>query len=254
MEFRSFSAPPPNKNLTNSNAKSTRPISGATVYRLQSRSYGAIVAPSSRTGNEFTRNDQQRQSEFTSGVGPYAPAHHPPLISSRGLVSGVRAFPPRLHDERRASARGNRVARRDLEQRREKKLSSARLPRSLDSTVARKRKEGVGISPFSCCEKLVSCRRRRQDARESFLRASAKVASLARLSCARNSSSRFPLLPVHFSYRVNILQIVLYLTTILTTINRQQKSVLPQRTCKKCATQPASTSGDASDASRLLAF
>lgn len=46
---------------------------------------------------------------------------------------------------------------------------------------------------------------------------------------------------------VNILQIVIYLTTILTTINRQQKSVLPQKTFKRCATQPAPTSGDTFD-------
>lgn len=67
------------------------------------------------------------------------------------------------------------------------------------------------------------------------------------------SSPPFPF-PVQSSRIVNILQIVLYLTTILTTINRQQKSILPQRTCKKCATQPASTSGDPSDALRVFLF
>lgn len=67
------------------------------------------------------------------------------------------------------------------------------------------------------------------------------------------SSPPFPF-PVQSSRIVNILQIVLYLTTILTTINRQQKSILPQRTCKKCATQPASTSGDPSDAFASSSF
>lgn len=84
-------------------------------------------------------------------------------------------------------------------------------------------------------------------------------ASFARKSRFSHKSDSSPLLhpspfPVQSSRIVNILQIVLYLTTILTTINRQQKSILPQRTCKKCATQPASTSGDPSDAFASFLF
>lgn len=90
---------------------------------------------------------------------------------------------------------------------------------------------------------------KKQDEDASFAR---KFAFLAQERLVA-SSPPFPF-PVQSSRIVNILQIVLYLTTILTTINRQQKSILPQRTCKKCATQPASTSGDPSDAFASSSF
>lgn len=77
---------------------------------------------------------------------------------------------------------------------------------------------------------------------------------VSRTRATRRLFSTLPPFPVQSSRIVNILQIVLYLTTILTTINRQQKSILPQRTCKKCATQPASTSGDPSDAFASSSF
>lgn len=74
-----------------------------------------------------------------------------------------------------------------------------------------------------------------------------RSSSAGRSSKSRRAyHSRLP--SYHLCLRiVNILQIVIYLTTILTTINRQQKSVLPQKTFKRCATQPAPTSGDTFD-------
>lgn len=77
---------------------------------------------------------------------------------------------------------------------------------------------------------------------------------VSRTRATRRLFSTLPLFPFNLLVSFNILQIVLYLTTILTTINRQQKSILPQRTCKKCATQPASTSGDPSDAFASSSF
>lgn len=105
---------PPNKNLKTRHARP--PVFGADAYRLQSRSYEAIGAPSDRTSNEFTRNDQQRQSEFAASGVARTPAHHPPLISSAGtfLVCWESAF-SRSSPRRATSSRARgRIARRDF--------------------------------------------------------------------------------------------------------------------------------------------
>lgn len=115
---------------------------------------------------------------------------------------------------------------------------------SLERDLPRQRKETAGISSPGRRFPLQKAGRGRVLRQEvAFLAQERLVAS----------SPPFPF-PVQSSRIVNILQIVLYLTTILTTINRQQKSILPQRTCKKCATQPASTSGDPSDAFASSSF
>lgn len=158
----------------------------------------------SRTSNELTRNDQQRQSKFTSQRCVHVTRSHLPLISPFGGIprSGERTF-----SISSPYAEPSRAKRR--------KATSIR--------------KAFRMSPmlrfqFSLLEDKVSflfCVI--SNAKISFLRS--KFVKLA---------PRLPFGPYRPPFRiVNILQIVIYLTTILTTINRQQKSVPTSKNLQK---------------------